>query len=148
MKTPAKIFLFGCGGLLLIGVVVIGLAFAWLYTKVSDPRFTATIEQAREFGRTTDNHGCINEALRRAEKLETASPNSMEFWAESSWASNCLDTSQPTQGFCDGVPTMTEEFANALKENVYEEQMCKKTPFGQYNVHCKSVYSAKQKHCW
>ena len=148
MKTPTKIFLFGCGGLLLIGAVVIGLALAWLYTKASDPRVTATIEQAREFGKTTDNEGCIKEGLRRAEKLGTISPNSIEFWAESSWASNCLDTSAPTPGFCDGVPTMTEEFGNSLKEKVYEEQMCKMTSLGQYDVHCKSVYSAKQKHCW
>lgn len=148
MKTPAKIFLFGCSGLMLIAVVPVGLVLAWAYSKVSDPRVTAIIEQAREFGKTTDNQGCIDEGLRRAAKLQSTPPSSIEFWAESSWASNCLETSAPTPGFCDGVPSISQEFFNSLNEKVYEEQMCKQTRFGQYDFHCKSVYSAKQKHCW
>jgi hypothetical protein len=109
---------------------------------------TAVIEHARAFGNTTDNQGCIDEALRRAEKLQKVSPGSIEFWAEAGWTSNCLETSAPTPDFCEGVPTITEEFRNALKEKAYEEQMCKQTRFGQFDVHCKSVYSSKQKHCW
>lgn len=148
MKTILKITLIGCVVLFLFIFVLSFVIYNWLYSAANKPQVTAVIEHARAFGKTTDNQGCIDEGLRRAEKLRAASPTSVEFWAESAWAGNCLETSEPTPDFCKGVPTMSEEFRNALNENVYEEQMCKKTKFGQYDIHCKSVYSSKQKFCW
>ena len=148
MKTGSKITLFGCGGLLILGfVLIIGIVFL-LSSTVEAPEMTAVIEHARAFGKTTDKQGCIDEGLRRAEKLRTVSPGSIEFWVEAAWTGNCLETSAPTANFCEGVPTMLEELRKALKEKAYEEQMCKKTRLGQFDVNCKSVYSSKQKFCW
>lgn len=148
MKTGLKIVSIGCGGLLLLIIGVVVFIAVLLFSTVNDPQFTAVIEHGRAFGKTTDNQGCINEGLRRAEKLRTVSPDSIEFWAESAWTGSCLETSAENKGFCEGVPTMSEEFRNALKEKAYEEQMCRKTRFGQFDVNCKSVYLSKQKHCW
>jgi hypothetical protein len=146
MNKTVKVFLFSCGGLLL--TVVIGLgALYLLFQATLGQTFDEQAEEARQFGKTTDAQGCINEGLRRARLLE-AKDFSIKDLPGSTWMVNCLDTSQPTEGFCDKVPTMSEEFGNALKEKAYEEQACKQIGFGQKHPHCKMVFSGKQQHCW
>ena len=56
-----------------------------------------------EFGKTVDQQGCITEGLKRGKKLGAFDVSAQI--ENESFVLGCLQTSSPTAGFCDGVPT-------------------------------------------
>lgn len=75
-------------------------------------------QEGVEFGRTTDQRGCINEGLRRGNKLGIfASRVENDYFVK-----GCLQSSRATPGFCDGVPS---GFKNIFTE--WDEKQCNKT---------------------
>jgi hypothetical protein len=132
MTKTAKLILIGVivlvlGGVGLVAGVVVFLKFT-PQGRTMDERLTAMQNEGTEFGKTTDQRGCINEGLRRGKKIAdiTAQVGNREF------VKGCLRSSQSTPGFCDGVPSpLRKMFDN------WEERQCERidTP----TVACQDV---------
>lgn len=132
MGKPLKLILIG---VVVIGFLVIGLIVGVLvFLKITpqgrtmDERLTAMENEGTEFGKTTDQRGCIQEGLRRGKKIAdmTTQVGNREF------VKGCLRSSQSTPGFCDGVPsTLRKMFDN------WEERQCER--INTRTVACQDV---------
>ena len=101
MRTVLKVF----AVLIVLFLVAVGGFYLWWKTN-SDRLLSeaeASVAEGEAFGQTTDNAGCLTAALRRGEGCGG-------FFCEvnaSVFLRACLEASQPTRGFCDGVPQET-----------------------------------------
>src|SRR5205814_9065492 len=67
-------------------------------------RGTEVMTEGRNFGRKTDNQGCVDESISRYKK----EPGLTATISNGLFMRGCLDSSRPTRGFCDDVPRQTE----------------------------------------
>ncbi len=67
------------------------------YKKGAEKKKQAMIA-GREFGRTTDENGCIEKGFLLKREIDKFDSVILEFVGE------CLQSSEPTPNFCDGVP--------------------------------------------
>jgi hypothetical protein len=132
MVQPIKLFLIVA---VIIAILVVALAAGVLvFLKLTpqgrtlDKRLTAMENEGTEFGKTTDQRGCVNEGLKRGKKIAdiTAQVGNREF------VKGCLRSSQSTAGFCDGVPSLLGKLISD-----WEERECEK--IGTPTVACKDV---------
>ena len=105
-----------------IVVILAVIVVVWSFTR-SGKESSRRIDERRlegvEFGRTTDQRGCMDEGLKRGQQLKTldiAGSVENQFFVES-----CLQTSRVTPGFCDGVPS---SFKNIFTD--WSEKQCEK----------------------
>jgi hypothetical protein len=89
----------------LVGIVAVVFAIASRFTtgKQSSPRMEAKIQDGVEFGKTTNQQGCIDEGLKRG-----ARQGILDFDDQAdndNFVLGCLESSAPNPGFCDGVPS-------------------------------------------
>src|SRR6267143_2965219 len=86
--------------LLVVGVIVGGVVW-WSRNKDKLlARGKEVMTEGRDFGRNTDNQGCVDESISRYKKepgLTSAVSNNI-------FMQICLESSRPTPGFCDNVP--------------------------------------------
>jgi len=87
-----------------IVAVVVSIA-SWLTgtSKHSSTRTAAKMREGGEFGKTTNQQGCIDEAFKRSAKLGL-----LDFDAQGDnedFVLGCLPSSAASPGFCDGVPS-------------------------------------------
>jgi hypothetical protein len=71
--------------------------------KQASSRTAARRQEGGEFGRTTNQQGCIDEGLKRGAKLGL-----LDFESQGDnedFVLGCLPSSAPSPGFCDGVPS-------------------------------------------
>lgn len=89
-------------GLLLV-VGVIGAGYVWWVRNKDSIRTQAKEKaaQGEEFGRTSDNQGCVDETFLRYKKVE---PGFFSAINHAQFMRACLEVSRPTPGFCDDVP--------------------------------------------
>jgi hypothetical protein len=137
------------GGLFLLGLIAVAGVVYWVYQNKD--RWAQSVEEigkeAKEFGAKTDNEGCLKEALARhkRDKSLTGQISTQGFLFV------CLQASEPSQGFCDGVPQHDErmESANwALKKcsdaGMQNDQSCKAL-LGAVQTYChRSKYSPEK----
>ena len=140
------------GGLFLLGLVAVAGVVYWVYQ--SKDRLVQSVEQigkdakdAKEFGAKTDNEGCLKETLARhkRDKSYTGQISTQGFLIV------CLQASEPSPGFCDGVPEQNEimESANwTLKKcsdaGMQNDQSCQRL-FGAIQAYCHgSNYSPEK----
>lgn len=89
----------------LVGIVAVVFAIAaWFKTgKQSSPRMEARMQDGVEFGKTTNQQGCIDEGLKRGSRM------ALFDWEDQGdnedFVLGCLKSSAPSSGFCDGVPS-------------------------------------------
>lgn len=89
----------------LVGIVAVVFAIAaWFKTgKQSSPRMEAKMQDGVEFGKTTNQQGCIDEGLKRGSRMALLD------WDDQGdnedFVLGCLKSSAPSPGFCDGVPS-------------------------------------------
>lgn len=106
MPTWLKVVL-AVVGLLIVLVLVTGVATFVVVRRYGPGLIEAgkqAVEEARDYGRRTDNEGCLDEAAARhsrSEGIGAMIKNGIFLRA-------CLETSRPTPGFCDAVPTRFE----------------------------------------
>jgi len=103
----------------IVGVITIVSLFTNSGKELS-PRDEARQHEGVEFGKTTDQRGCIDEGLKRGKKLGL-----LEFDAQIEneyFVRGCLESSRATPGFCDGVPS---GFWNIF--NDWDKEQCEKT---------------------
>jgi hypothetical protein len=132
MGKPIKLVLIGIAiiAFLVIGLVV-GVVVFFKFTPQGrnlDQRLTAMENEGTEFGKTTDQRGCINEGLKRGKKIAdiTSQVGNRDF------VKGCLRSSQPTSGFCDGVPSILGKLFGD-----WEEKQCQQ--ISNPTVACKDV---------
>jgi hypothetical protein len=143
MTKGAKIAIgVGCGGLLLIGIVVfVGGYFALNYVERNLGETTKKIEaEGREFGKTTDKQGCMKEAVRRSESIGL-----LDFTggvALAAFTDACIETSRETKNFCDGVPSFWD-----MKDTDWAVAECQKVGVDPEKTACVHVYKRKHRFC-
>ena len=132
MNKTARLFLIAVIVVVLLGVgLVAGFVIFLKLTprgRTMDQRLTAMENEGTEFGKTTDQRGCINEGLKRGKKIAdiTAQVGNQEF------VRGCLRSSQSTPGFCDGVPSVLGKLFSD-----WEEKQCER--IGSPTVACRDV---------
>ena len=139
MTTLAKtlIVIFACGFVLVI-LAVATAAYWWshhsreLFQK-AETRFS----EGTEYGKKTDNQGCLSEALSRyrQDRGLTGSLSANLFLR------GCLESSRPTPGFCDNVPRPFD----ILKSAQYQAKECKEA--GLSDSYCSQIFSQVQQYC-
>jgi hypothetical protein len=136
MKTSTKVILGFVAGVVVAGLVVVALlvgGFAYIHKKTMD-NIEAT-EKVRaagtEFGKTTDQAGCIDKTFDLEAPFASFDYSRM-FVAE------CLSASRPTPNFCDGVPP-------PLSDLNWEEESCRR--IGRDTPLCHAAYSGKMWFC-
>ena len=129
--------------LLVIIVLVVGvaaLAGFWFY-KNKDAlvaRTKAITTEARDFGRNTDNQGCVDESISRYK----ADPGFTTAISTSIFMRICLKESRPTPGFCDDVPKQTE----FIKSAQWKIEQCRRINLAR-DSNCQNLFQPVQQFC-
>ena len=140
MPTWMKILLVvgGLLALLMVAAVVAGYFVVSRYGPGLVEAGKQTYEEGAEYGRRTDNEGCLNEAAARQARVDgfTAMVRNGVFMQV------CLENSRPTPGFCDGVPRPLE----VMKGVTWQHQQCKR--FGlKIEQQCGQLFQGVQQFC-
>lgn len=124
--------------LLVVGAVVGGVVW-WSRNKekiIGNLKQTTT--EGREYGRTTDNQGCVDENLARYKR----DPGFSSVISASIFVRACLDTSRPTSGFCNDIPKTTE----FMKSAEWRAAQCRKYDMAKDN-YCQQLFQPVQEFC-
>ena len=138
MKTVTKVIIGSAAGVLLLGCLAVAAVIGgavYVYKKVDTPEQAAkrkkATEDGLEFGKTTDQDGCMQKAF----TLEV--PQDVFDISNSSFIRSCLGASRKTENFCDGVPI--------LFSRKWVEGECKAS--GHETRACDAAYIEKLDHC-
>jgi hypothetical protein len=121
------------------GVVMTGLTALELFLK--DPHDEQIIAQGKEFGKKSDQQGCIDEGLSRLKDISPTFSHVPELAEGSVFVEACLKASRSTPGFCDDVPAWWK-----LKQLEYEDEQCRKLGLAPGGG-CKTVFGEKWDFC-
>src|SRR5262245_3352505 len=92
--------------LLIVAIVLVLLfvgagVFVWMKNKDKwMARAKEVVAEGQQFGKQTDNQGCVDEGVSRYKK----EPGFGTAISTSIFMRTCLESSKPTPGFCDSVP--------------------------------------------
>ena len=132
--------------LAIVLVCVLGLAALvggiYYVGKKYGPQFVAGVEQGktegRDFGKQTDNQGCVDEGVARNRKATGIS----DLMKSSVFVRSCLEASRPTANFCDDVPGLLE----ITKTVEWRKEQCEK-----YDMKgapgCDQMFQQVQQYC-
>ena len=124
--------------LLVVGVVVGGVVW-WSRNKDKlMGRAKEVMTEGREFGRNTDNQGCVDETLVRYKK----EPGFTSVISLSIFSRACLDASRPTPGFCNDVPKPTE----IIKSGQWRAEQCRRADLSS-DSYCRQLFQPVQEFC-
>ncbi|HEX8284788.1 MAG TPA: hypothetical protein VF588_15615 [Pyrinomonadaceae bacterium] len=140
MPTWVKVLIV-VGGLLLVLLVAAGVVGYVVFRKYGPGFVEATgksFEEGTEYGRRTDNEGCLNEAAARQAHVN----GMMDMIKNGVFMETCLNASRPTPGFCDGVPRQTE-FMKAIP---WQQQQCKRYGL-KAEQQCGQLFQGVQRFC-
>jgi len=96
------------------------------------------MDEGQQFGRQTDNEGCITETVARAKREQgfgAAIGHNLFLRA-------CLDASRPSPNFCAGVPGRTE----FMKSAEWQQQKCKDVGMAA-DTYCSQLFTQAQQFC-
>jgi hypothetical protein len=124
---------------LLVGGVIIGGVVWWSRNKDKlMGRAKEVMTEGREFGRNTDNQGCVDETLARYKK----EPGFASGISASIFSRACLDASRPTPGFCTDVPKPTE----FIKSGQWRVEQCRHADLSS-DSYCQQLFQPVQEFC-
>lgn len=124
--------------LLVVGVVGAGV-FWWMRNKDAlIGRAKEITTEAKNFGQSTDNQGCVDESISRYKK----EPGFTNAISNSIFMRTCLDASKPTPGFCDEVPKTTE----FMKSAEWRRDQCKRIDLSK-DQYCQNLFQPVQQFC-
>ena len=101
-------------------------------------RAKEVMTEGREFGRNTDNQGCVDETLARYKK----EPGFASGISSSIFSRACLDASRPTPGFCTDVPKPTE----FIKSGQWRVEQCRRADLSS-DSYCQQLFQPVQEFC-
>jgi hypothetical protein len=138
-----KIALSIVGVMGLLFVLGVGALFYWVKTNgkafVEGQMTAATqrIEEGQQHGLETDQAGCVKTTLAKLNKdAQFSALVGHRFFLQ-----GCLQTGQPTAGFCEGVPRETD----VIQSVKWRLQACKQ--YGSASPHCSTTLAGIQGHC-
>ena len=140
MPTWMKVLLV-VGVLLVLLIVGAGVAVFFLARTYGPGLVEAgqqTYNEGVEYGRRTDNEGCLNEAAARQARVEGLT----DMVRNGIFMQTCLEASRPTAGFCDGVPRQTE----FMKAIAWQQQQCQRYGLPP-EKQCSQLFSQVQQFC-
>ena len=105
---------------------------AWL------ARGKAVATEGRDFGRNSDNQGCVDESISRYKK----EPGFGSAISNSIFMQSCLDSSRPTPNFCTDVPKATE----FMKSAQWRVDQCRKIDLSS-DSYCQQLFQPVQQFC-
>lgn len=124
--------------LLVVGVIAAGV-FWWSRNKDTlIARGKAVVTEGKDFGRKSDNQGCVDESISRYKK----EPGFSSSISTSIFMQTCLQNSRPTPGFCDEVPRQTE----FMKSAQWRVDQCRLVDLST-DRYCQQLFSPVQKFC-
>ena len=124
--------------LLVVGVVVGGVVW-WSRNKDRlMGRAKEVMTEGREYGRTADNQGCVDEAVSRYKK----EPGLGSAISANLFNKACLGTSRPTPGFCTDVPKNTE----FMKSGEWRKSQCSRVDLSA-DAYCQQLFQPVQEFC-
>ena len=124
--------------LLVVGVIGAGV-FWWMRNKDAlIARAKEVTTEGKNFGRESDNQGCVDETISRYKK----EPGFASAISASLFETACLDNSRRTPGFCDTVPKTTE----FVKSGQWRADQCRRIDLSGDN-YCQQLFQPVQKFC-
>lgn len=123
---------------LVVGVIVAGVVWWGRNKDKLIGRAKEVMTEGREFGRNTDNQGCVDESVSRYKK----DPGITTVISDSIFTRACLEASRPTPGFCDDVPKQTE----FVKTAQWRIEQCRKVDLSK-DSNCQNLFTPIQQFC-
>lgn len=140
--TRQIVIAFGIVVLLFVVVVgaIVGFGIYMTWDKDFSKKYEAKQAEGREFGKQTDQKGCMEEALSRSKAMGFADIN--EITLNGGFVEECLKASRPTPGFCDGVPSKWSP-----NDTEWSRKQCEKAGLDDIRTGCVSVFKEKIDFC-
>lgn len=128
------------GGLFLLAIIA-GAGLIYWVSQNKDKWIQAAEDvqkEAKDFGAKTDNAGCLKEALARHKKDDSLTGQI----AANMFLTVCLRQSEPSPGFCDGVPPKDEfiKSANWIMKKCADAEL-------QSDQGCSNLFKVVQGYC-
>ena len=124
---------------LLVVAVVVGGVVWWSRNKDKLlARGKEVMTEGRDFGRNTDNQGCVDESMSRYKK----EPGFSNAISTSLFTRACLDASRPRPGFCSDVPKPTE----FIKSGQWRVEQCRRVDLSK-DSYCQQMFQPVQEFC-
>jgi hypothetical protein len=124
---------------LLVVAVVVGGVVWWSRNKDKlVGRLKEVATEGREFGRSTDNQGCVDETVSRYKK----EPGFTAVISSSIFTQACLESSRSTPGFCSEVPKGTE----FMKSAEWRKSQCSRFDLSS-DRYCPQLFQPVQEFC-
>lgn len=140
MPTWMKVLL--VGGVLLVLLILGAMVAVFFFVRSYGPGLVETtkqsMEEGSEYGRLTDNEGCVNEAVARQSRSEGIG----DLFKNTLFLRPCLEASRPTPGFCDAVPRQTE----FMKSIGWRQQQCRRYGLSE-DKQCGQLFGQVQQFC-
>jgi hypothetical protein len=129
-------------GVLLVLLFVGGVVAVYFLARTYGPGLVEvgkqTYNEGVEYGRRTDNEGCLNEAVARHARSEGFT----DMIKINVFMRACLEKSRPTPGFCDDVPRQTE----FIKAAGWQQQQCRRYGLSP-EKQCGQLFQQVQQFC-
>jgi hypothetical protein len=123
---------------LVVGVLPIAGFLIYRNKDALVAKTKAIATEARDFGKNTDNQGCVNESISRYK----SDPGFTSAISNSIFMRVCLDASRATPGFCDDVPKQ-REFIRAAQ---WKRDQCNRVNLERDN-NCQNLFTPVQQFC-
>lgn len=140
MPTWLKVLLI-VGGLLLVLIIVAvagGIYFGKKYLPGLIESSKQSMGEGEEYGRRTDNEGCLSESVSRHKSAEGFG----DMLKNSLFLNSCLEHSRETPGFCDAVPRRTD----FMKSAQWQMAECKRHGLSMESQ-CGQLFQQVQQFC-
>jgi hypothetical protein len=124
--------------MLVVGVVIAGVFWISRNKDAWIAKGKEVTTEGRDFGRKTDNQGCVDESISRYEK----EPGLTATISNGLFMRGCLESSRPTPGFCDDVPRQTE----FIKSAQWRISQCRRVEL-EKDTNCQNLFAPVQQFC-
>ena len=120
---------------LVLGVIGAGVYYVSRNKDAWIAKGKAVATEGRDFGRNSDNQGCVDESISRYKK----EPGFGSALSNSIFMQSCLDSSRPTPNFCTDVPKATE----FMKSAQWRVDQCRKIDLSS-DSYCQQLFQPVQ----
>ncbi|HYX29790.1 MAG TPA: hypothetical protein VE863_14720 [Pyrinomonadaceae bacterium] len=124
--------------LVAVGVIGAGVYYVMRNKDTWIARGKEIAEEGKNFGRDTDNQGCVDEGVSRYKK----EPGLTSIFSNTIFMQTCLDASKPTPGFCEDVPKSME----FMKSAEWKLKQCRMVGL-QSDNNCQNLFTPVQQFC-
>jgi hypothetical protein len=124
--------------MLVVGVVIAGVYWISRNKDAWIAKGKEVMTEGRDFGRKTDNQGCVDESISRYKK----EPGLTSTISNAIFMRGCLESSSPTRGFCDDVPRQTE----FIKTAQWRISQCRRVDL-EKDSNCRNLFAPVQQFC-